>query len=152
VALADDRTNKDADEPANETEHESAKYAPPEAIDDETEAEEARDPAREQKEQTVDHESKQPQSQNIQREGDDANEVAQHSIDDSKDSGDEQEGQHDLKGSSGRERHNLDPGNNHRSKPQSKSIDQQAHDDSHALTMHPPFRKPQWLLASRLVT
>ena len=86
ASLTTDKGPKDdADQPAQQPENDGPENAPAKVVDHKAEPDRRRDTADEQEQESVDDEGEQPERQNIKRKGDDADEVADHSIDDSED-------------------------------------------------------------------
>ena len=122
-------------------EHERTEHAPPEAADDEAEADQRADPRHEQEQQAVHEQGDQPEGEQVQRERDDADRLPQHAVDDAEEQTEQQVGEHHRdrvrrvrrdvqggRGAGGREHEGLEP--------QRDRVADDAHDEAaHGPTM-----------------
>src|SRR5690554_395833 len=137
---AEHRTQHDADQPAQQRQHQGTEHAPPEAVDVEPEADQVGDPGHQQEQQRVDHQGDEAEGQDVDGEGDDADEVTDHPVDDPEDAGDQQERQHLRQGVVRLIGHNTDAGDQHGGDPQGERVDQQAYYE----TCHSPTIAVRW--------
>lgn len=136
-ALPDERTQHDADEPAEERKHErSENTRPQETVDVQAEAEQSGNPADKQQQQGVDDERDEPEREDVKREGNNADEVADDPIDDSENQRHDQVGQDDSERVCGRERGHGDSGHYQGGQPECDGVNEKTNEQSsHPITM-----------------